>query len=512
MVELSISFKTSTKMTSIKHNNRDLTEEEYLEVQYQHIDQSKSGDNIYIKQENLKEVYQTLFGKSLAEYNAKQKRKDRMISDYYQHVKKSKTLDLQREFIVGIGNKQDWDRLKPGGKKIVGKLLAAYIEEFQNRHPHLYIYNAAVHLDEKGHPHAHFNIVPLATGYKNGLSIQPSFKKALQNEGYREQGRHQLKAFKDGEIKVLEGMLKQLGVERKLVGTNDIKDMHEYKAMIQEVNREKERLLSQIDVERSQKLLESRKLQERLNTLQNKQNVLESKIKALDNEILTKEEYSHKLEMEALSLEEVRLPRLRAENKTLEERIQRFTTEVGEMEKRVRESHERVLKQLEEDFDVITQEMTAQLPEVGQSDQEIAFIKELGYEGVDDLVLRNQTMSAIVKHYRQVWQDIKGIFQDLNMVNAFKKAKEVWNKITTFQEPRLDAGVRERLVRVKTQVLGRPAPFRRRLDDAISDAKQEIEKLSFEERLKRAKAQSEALSQKARGVRKEKDMESDLSL
>ncbi|MGD6725040.1 hypothetical protein VWT73_22405, partial [Xanthomonas citri pv. citri] len=165
---------------------------------------------------------------------------------------------------------------------------------------------------------------------------------------------------------------------------------------------------SQIDVERSQKLLESRKLQERLNTLQNKQNVLESKIKALDNEILTKEEYSHKLEMEAHSLEEVRLPRLRAENKTLEERIQRFTTEVGEMEKRVRESHERVLKQLEEDFDVITQEMTAQLPEVGQSDQEIAFIKELGYEGVDDLVLRNQTMSAIVKHYRQVWQDIKG--------------------------------------------------------------------------------------------------------
>lgn len=499
-------------MTSIKHNNRDLTEEEYLEVQYQHIDQSKSGDNIYIKQENLKEVYQTLFGKSLAEYNAKQKRKDRMISDYYQHVKKSKTLDLQREFIVGIGNKQDWDRLKPGGKKIVGKLLAAYIEEFQNRHPHLYIYNAAVHLDEKGHPHAHFNIVPLATGYKNGLSIQPSFKKALQNEGYREQGRHQLKAFKDGEIKVLEGMLKQLGVERKLVGTNDIKDMHEYKAMIQEVNREKERLLSQIDVERSQKLLESRKLQERLNALQNKQNVLEGKIKALDNEILTKEEYSHKLEMESLSLEEVRLPRLRAENKTLEERIQRFTTEVGEMEKRVRESHERVLKQLEEDFDVITQEMTVQLPEVGQSDQEIAFIKELGYEGVDDLVLRNQTMSAIVKHYRQVWQDIKGIFQDLNMVNAFKKAKEVWNKITTFQEPRLDAGVRERLARVKTQVLGRTAPFRRRLDDAISDAKQEIEKLSFEERLKRAKAQSEALSQKARGVRKEKDMESDLSL
>lgn len=71
MVELSISFKTSTKMTSVKHNNRDLTEEEYLEVQHRHIDQSKAGDNIYIKQENLKEVYQKLFGSSLADYNAK---------------------------------------------------------------------------------------------------------------------------------------------------------------------------------------------------------------------------------------------------------------------------------------------------------------------------------------------------------------------------------------------------------------------------------------------------------
>lgn len=417
-------------MTSIKHNNRDLTEEEYLEVQHRHIDQSKAGDNIYIKQENLKEVYQKLFGQSLADYNAKQKRKDRVIEDYYQHVKKSKTLDLQREFIVGIGNKQDWDGLKAEGKKIVGQMLATYVEEFQKRHPNLYIYNAAVHLDEKGHPHAHFNVVPLATGYKNGLAIQPSFKKALQNAGYREKGRHQLKAFKDGEVKVLEGMLKQLGVKRKLIGTNDIKDMHEYKTMIRQVNQEKERLLSQIDVERSQRLSESRELQERINTLKHTESVLEGKIEALEDEI-------------------------------------------GEMEQKAIESHERVLKRLERDFDVIAQEMSAQLPRTSQSEQDIAFVKELGYEGVDDLVLKNQALFAIVDQYRQVWKEFKAIFQDLNMVNAFKKAKEVWDKIKTFREPGLDAGVKERLARVKNQVLGRPDPFKRRLDDAIAAAKRE---------------------------------------
>ncbi|MGT2965559.1 plasmid recombination protein [Streptococcus acidominimus] len=417
-------------MTSIKHNNRDLSEEEYLEVQHQHIDKSKVGDNIYIKQENLKEVYQKLFGPSLADYNAKQKRKDRVIEDYYQHVKKSKTLDLQREFIVGIGNKQDWDGLKPEGKKIVGQMLATYVEEFQKRHPNLYIYNAAVHLDEKGHPHAHFNVVPLATGYKNGLAIQPSFKKALQNAGYIEKGRYQLKAFKDGEVKVLEGMLKQLGVKRKLIGTNDIKDMHEYKDMIQQVNQEKEHLLSQIDVERSQRLSESRKLQERINALKNTESVLEGKIEALEDEI-------------------------------------------EEMEQKALESHDRVLKRLERDFDVIVQEMSAQLPGTSQSEQDIAFVKELGYEGVDDLVLKNQTLSAIVNHYRQVLQEVKTIFHDLNIVNAFKKAKEVWDKIKVFQEPRLDAGVKERLARVKNQVLGRPDPFKRRLEDVIAAAKRE---------------------------------------
>ena len=229
MVQMSISFKTSTKMTSIKHNNRDLTEEEFKQPQHQHIDQDKIHENIYIKQEPIKEAYEKIFGSALEEYNSKQTRKDRRIEDYFQHVKKSKTLDLQREFIVGIGDKYDWDRIKNSteAKRWVGEKLAEYVEEFQERHPHLYIYNAAVHLDEKGHPHAHFNIIPVAEGYKKGLSIQPSFKKALQNEGNFEKGRHQLRVFKEQEVKILSEKMKSLGIERKLVGTNDIKDMRE---------------------------------------------------------------------------------------------------------------------------------------------------------------------------------------------------------------------------------------------------------------------------------------------
>ncbi|KXT63629.1 hypothetical protein SGADD02_02186 [Streptococcus gallolyticus] len=92
-------------------------------------------------------------------------------------------------------------------------------------------------MDEAGAPHAHFNLVPVAEGYQKGLEKQPSFKKALQNEGYKEKGRGQLKAFRDKEIHCLEEKLQSLGIERQTVGTNDIKDMHEYKEMVSQASK-----------------------------------------------------------------------------------------------------------------------------------------------------------------------------------------------------------------------------------------------------------------------------------
>lgn len=237
-MKMSISFVTKTNMTSLKHNNRDLTEAEYQEPAHRHINQELSDDNIYIKRGNLKETYDELFGEALANYNAKQKRADRKITDYYQHVKKSKTLDLQREIVVTVGKKEDWENLSQEDKKAVAGQLEGYINEFEQRHPHLHIYNAVIHMDEEGAPHAHFNIVPVATGYKNGLEKQPSFKKALQNEGYREKGRGQLKEFRDKEIHCLEEKLQSLGIERQKVGTNDIKDMHEYKEIVRQASKE----------------------------------------------------------------------------------------------------------------------------------------------------------------------------------------------------------------------------------------------------------------------------------
>ncbi|MEZ7575487.1 plasmid recombination protein [Streptococcus sp. 27098_8_186] len=226
---MTLSFKTNPKQTNIRHNNRELTEKEFKSDAHKHIKREKSKYNIQIFKRDIKDVYHDLFDDALNAYNAKQKRKDRKIDDYYKHVQKSKNLDLQREFIVAVGNKADWEKLSFEEKQEVGEALARYVSDFNERHSNMTIYNAIVHLDESGAPHAHFNVVPTATGYKNGLSVQPSFRKALEQEGFGPSGREQFKAFRDAEIHRLHEFVHEIGIDRKAGQTNDIKDMREYK-------------------------------------------------------------------------------------------------------------------------------------------------------------------------------------------------------------------------------------------------------------------------------------------
>lgn len=236
---MTLSFKTNPRQTNIRHNNRELTEKEFRSDAHKHIQREKSKYNIQIFKRDIKDVYHDLFDDALNAYNAKQKRKDRKIDDYYKHVQKSKNLDLQREFIVTVGNKADWERLSFEEKQEVGDALKRYVNDFNERHDNMIIYNAIVHLDESGAPHAHFNVIPIACGYKNGLSVQPSFRKALEQEGFGPSGREQFKAFRNAEIHRLHEFVHEIGIDRKAGQTNDIKDMREYKDAMQYIENQK---------------------------------------------------------------------------------------------------------------------------------------------------------------------------------------------------------------------------------------------------------------------------------
>lgn len=61
---------------SVNHNTRAFTAK--------NVDKNRSANNIEFCQEDIKQVYHKLFDEALERYNAKQKRKDRMIDNYYE--------------------------------------------------------------------------------------------------------------------------------------------------------------------------------------------------------------------------------------------------------------------------------------------------------------------------------------------------------------------------------------------------------------------------------------------
>lgn len=298
---MTLSFKTNPRQTNIRHNNRELTEKEFNSDAHKHIQREKSKYNIQIFKRDIKDVYHDLFDDALNAYNAKQKRKDRKIDDYYKHVQKSKNLDLQREFIVTVGNKADWEKLSFEEKQEVGEALERYVVDFNERHDNMTIYNAIVHLDEAGAPHAHFNIIPTATGYKNGLAVQPSFRKALEQEGFGPSGREQFKAFRDAEIHRLHQFVHKIGIDRKAGQTNDIKDMREYKDAMEYIeNRKSSQIVKmqreeQAHEEKMHELNErlrqqEEKFQKRDQAFEDRKRQQAREIKLINDEIMSKSE------------------------------------------------------------------------------------------------------------------------------------------------------------------------------------------------------------------------------
>lgn len=61
---------------SVNHNTRAFTAK--------NVDKNRSADNVEFCQEDIKQVYYKLFDEALERYNAKQKRKDRLIDNYYE--------------------------------------------------------------------------------------------------------------------------------------------------------------------------------------------------------------------------------------------------------------------------------------------------------------------------------------------------------------------------------------------------------------------------------------------
>ena len=198
---------------SVTHNSRSFTAE--------NVDSERTHLNIDYCNEPIKKVYHEMFDDALAKYNAKQKRKDRVIPNYYEKIRTGKQEKPFHEVIFQIGNKEDMSATG-NHAELARTILDEYYQGFQKRNPYLRVFSAHLHMDEAT-PHLHIDFVPFTTGSKRGLETRVSLKKALLHQGFEGQGRddNELNRWILSEKKVLAQIMERHGIEWEQKGTHE---------------------------------------------------------------------------------------------------------------------------------------------------------------------------------------------------------------------------------------------------------------------------------------------------
>lgn len=156
-----------------------------------------------------KKAYKEVFEKAVIEYNNKQKRNDRKITDYYQKICKDKKKHSIYEMICGVYG----DNITP---ELSHDILYDYAKNFQKRHPNLYVTGIYFHADEEGKaPHIHIDYFPVAQ-MQRGMALQNSLVKALEQEGFMSGAKYKDTAqikFEYSENSILESICNKYGLD-----------------------------------------------------------------------------------------------------------------------------------------------------------------------------------------------------------------------------------------------------------------------------------------------------------
>lgn len=235
------------------HNRREY--EKYGKPTPDNIDVSKSHENITLVDRDINEAYREIFGEALDKYNAKQKRADRKIEDYCDHIKKSKNGEkLFYEDVVQWGSKDDFQN--PQTRERAKEALVKYVEGFEERNPNLKLIGAYIHMDEAS-PHLHLDYVPVAHGYSRGLSTRNSLDRAMKEMGFAPENESRknnaTKLWKESERSYFGEICRSMGLEvemerqstRKNLSVEEYKDARD--EMLGNIEQEKESIVAEVE-------------------------------------------------------------------------------------------------------------------------------------------------------------------------------------------------------------------------------------------------------------------------
>ena len=273
VISVGVTISGMTGRGSIRHNNRAFSAA--------NIDRSRTGLNVTFCQEDLKQVYHQVFDEALAAYNAKKKKTRDKIPDYYEHIRQGKQEKLFHEVIFQIGNKDDCGCGSLDGDRAAA-VLKEFVETFQERNPHLRVFNAVLHMDEAT-SHIHIDFVPVATEQTRGLQTRVSMKQALKQQGFTSLGRNmtEWRAWMDREKQTLAELAQAHEFEIvSLGGGRKHMDLPEYREAAQRLEAVQEQVIAAdqelADLEKQKKALggtvralkAAEKVQVRLDTIQ----------------------------------------------------------------------------------------------------------------------------------------------------------------------------------------------------------------------------------------------------
>ena len=235
---------------SLKHNRRAFTAE--------NVDAERTRYNVVYKDEPIKQVYHELFDDALERYNSKQKRKDRCISDYYEHLRTGKQEKVFHELIVQIGDKDNTGVTTEDGQW-AATILDEYMQDFEKRNPTLRVFGAFLHMDEAT-PHLHIDFIPYVSGWKGkGMDTKVSLKQALKALGFAggTKKESELNQWINAEKEQLAAVMERHGIEWEKKDTHE-----EHLSVLDFKKKERAKEVAELDAVKQEKQTEPAQIQQ----------------------------------------------------------------------------------------------------------------------------------------------------------------------------------------------------------------------------------------------------------
>ena len=235
---------------SLKHNRRAFTAE--------NVDAERTRYNVVYKDEPIKQVYHELFDDALERYNSKQKRKDRCISDYYEHLRTGKQEKVFHELIVQIGDKDNTGVTTEDGQW-AATILDEYMQDFEKRNPTLRVFGAFLHMDEAT-PHLHIDYIPYVSGWKGkGMDTKVSLKQALKALGFAggTKKESELNQWINAEKEQLAAVMERHGIEWEKKDTHE-----EHLSVLDFKKKERAKEVAELDAVKQEKQTELAQIQQ----------------------------------------------------------------------------------------------------------------------------------------------------------------------------------------------------------------------------------------------------------